>query len=1465
MTGIDFEKIRSDSDTGQRGCFEEFVCQLARRDQPNAENCEFRRVEGSGGDGGVESYWLCPDGGKIGYQAKYWWRTRDIKWGQIDKSVRQAIQTHPELTRYIVAIPCDLTDKTGEKDKNTGRKKWNEHVAKWKNEAANAGIKNLEFDFWGKSELLDMAKDKLPSGAIAYWFGATILDADWFEEKRKKAVADLGVRYVPITNVDTGVVHHFDSFLEKDQVFDEVENLIDDIVKEWIQYLSNLNKWCSTDEMQAEFDELVKDIDQLQSSFSRELLRKKGWTAIKDTLDEITKRSSSYAFGLATKISDNEKESSDNRDRTPDYIVHELRQFGGQLSELGRIVWKKHLLAYDKSVFLLKGGFGTGKSHALGRLLETEVGAETPMVLFLGQQFVKGNPEQQIVEKIGIASLKTFSEFLGALNARTEACGKIGIIAIDAINEGDGLNIWSDYLEGVLLEIKRFRFIKTIVSCRSEYIRATVPKLEEGDDVHTFDLQGFENEDDDEDEDAQERALVRFMDKQGINRPSAPFLPPAFNNPLFVSTICGALQEQGKTDFPDGIEGMVTLIDFYLENIAKTIARQHNLDDNLVMDIVEGIRELAKEMANKRQPTVSRDEAIKILNVAISTSAPNGKNWLDMVLKTGCLIDYPIYDGESSRIKGARYAFSYQSFSDFLIADEFFKSLQGNYDKMFEPDGALFFMIGDDNFGARYDIFGARYDSAYDNEVDADDANGVKNYHIDPYWGGVFTMLWIIFAENKKGELADLLPIAVRRGDERTLDDAFVDGLFWRSPASITQKTTEYRDAISEAYWLFSKTFWLASHFWAIPNHPWDAFALSKELKQYTSMAERDAKWTIFVKTNYEYRSSISKLIEWSLVQKNAPPKEVAIRIMVVFGWCLATTHLKLRDRVTKALVHMLRLRPELMPELFKEFAEVDDLYIMERLLAAIYGACQFVGKGSNDIEHVGNVAKSVYDTIFAGGKPPLHLLVRDYAQGIIERADYFDALPKDIDLGKCTPPYTSSYPQEFKDNSPGTLYTNEAIDALAKSVGDEYKTIAKSCTTEYGRGMSAYGDFGRYVLQSKVYSFCTITIDQPLPEEIRYDDKFNGELVGNWVARRVYEHYGWKDTLFSNERSTGNRYNNIVERIGKKYQWIAMYELLGILSDHVYVCEGRGGEAKKYALIEDLDFVRDIDPTIQISINKHEIPELPHFDATEPLPKDNTGTLKTRDWLFEKDVAIDDLADKIEKTSEKGQRWYMLYGFDSKDISSTKSRQVSRGEFFRLSTNCLPIADMEEFLAKNRKGHLADPSAPTGKEPWELCEGKFLLEMDWRNLPTPSQDDYEISANIPYFQPTYEYRSPEKDGKDEYIKSLLPHSRIISNFELKVDPEHPNLIKNQKGEIVFYTHSRQNEDGFQQVCYIDADLFDEFLRENDLVCVWLLGGERRWTVGEMQNEFRCFSSMAWMENNQMQVEHWHRDILNNE
>ena len=108
-----FTEIREFDGSRNTG-FEELICQIARRSPPQDAQ-EFRRIEGAGGDGGVEAYWIVHEGKKVGYQAKYFLATKDINWSQIDKSVATALDKHPELREYVVASACDLTDRAGKK------------------------------------------------------------------------------------------------------------------------------------------------------------------------------------------------------------------------------------------------------------------------------------------------------------------------------------------------------------------------------------------------------------------------------------------------------------------------------------------------------------------------------------------------------------------------------------------------------------------------------------------------------------------------------------------------------------------------------------------------------------------------------------------------------------------------------------------------------------------------------------------------------------------------------------------------------------------------------------------------------------------------------------------------------------------------------------------------------------------------------------------------------------------------------------------------------------------------------------------------------------------------------------------------------------------------------------------------------------------------------------------------------
>ena len=109
MTDIDYSKIR-EFDGSQHNGFEEMICQLANLEQFE-DSDYFVSKDGSGGDGGIECYWKFKDGTEYGWQAKYFLNSLGSnEWSQIDKSVKTALEKHPNLTKYYVCVPKNRTD-----------------------------------------------------------------------------------------------------------------------------------------------------------------------------------------------------------------------------------------------------------------------------------------------------------------------------------------------------------------------------------------------------------------------------------------------------------------------------------------------------------------------------------------------------------------------------------------------------------------------------------------------------------------------------------------------------------------------------------------------------------------------------------------------------------------------------------------------------------------------------------------------------------------------------------------------------------------------------------------------------------------------------------------------------------------------------------------------------------------------------------------------------------------------------------------------------------------------------------------------------------------------------------------------------------------------------------------------------------------------------------------------------------
>src|SRR5262249_39828505 len=175
------------------------------------------------------------------------------------------------------------------------------------------------------------------------------------------------------------------------------------------------------------------------------------------------------------------------------------------------------------------------------------------------------------------------------------------------------------------------------------------------------------------------------------------------------------------------------------------------------------------------------------------------------------------------------------------------------------------------------------------------------------------------------------------------------------------------------------------------------------------------------------------------------------------------------------------------------------------------------------------------------------------------------------------------------------------------------------------------------------------------------------------WVAKKAYD-FGWSKQLFQNDPGTQYDYQNerpLVERIGKKYQWLALSELLCNLSDNYWIGGRLGNGTRRYDNPTDLGFLRDIDPTILPLVNTapqvQEQTEAWIFGPNITIP--STPEEELTDWPFRSDPGKS-FSQLIFRVSPEGTKWIPLYdhrGVTTRYERAKRMEHGTRQQEFRL------------------------------------------------------------------------------------------------------------------------------------------------------------------------------------------------------
>jgi len=387
-----------------------------------------------------------------------------------------------------------------------------------------------------------------------------------------------------------------------------------------------------------------------------------------------------------------------------------------------------------------------------------------------------------------------------------------------------------------------------------------------------------------------------------------------------------------------------------------------------------------------------------------------------------------------------------------------------------------------------------------------------------------------------------------------------------------------------------------------------------------------------------------------------------------------------------------------------------------------------------------------------------------------------------------------------------------------------------------------------------------------------------NGEVSGvdvtaskRWVAKKAYD-FGWSKQLFQHEPGAQYEYKNdraLVERIGKKYQWLALSELLCRFSDNYWIGGTHGNGTRKYDNPTDIDILRDIDPTIVPRVNggikaqdKSNAWMLGPEISMPSTPEDDLTT-----WPFSADLGKM-FPRLISRDDPDNVEWITLY--DHRNVTTRYERDTAmihgiRQQEFRF-VFCIVVS-------RENKGRLIDYLKGTCKidvtrwNPPELTDGPYLREAPWRATWPQIQwqsDGWRAPKDLPIAFPVCDYlwESILDASLPEGARAFLPAPWLAVDLKLLPDQTDASIYRDAAGKSQFIG-SKRGGDGSSAL--IDAEMFNSYLDRGGLTCIWLFVTERgSWPGGHNENAgWRRTEGICWIEDGKPTIITWNEDRVN--
>lgn len=1346
------------------------------------------RIDGAGGDGGVEAYVETSPKRTTGLQAKFFDQLGTRQWKQVIASIEQARRNHPTLNTYYVAVPLDLNPHT---------------VKKWKvlQLAARRMRPPLQLVWWGASELTGMLTTSRHAGRAAYWFGCPQFDEKWLADRNREARDALDTRYTPKHHVRVAVQdvlsalarepRHVGRFYGKARtVWKAMREATDDPPSK--EFAAALEAPFSVMAEAAEDDlpklgdgESLPSMEAARQAADRMLVSVGGFSEAVQGAAETAREiplperpaDGSYRPSLAERLG---------------FRQHELNEAMEALYEFQQFI-DDHIAA-DRRRLLITGEAGTGKSHLLARVVEECSARGQTALLLLGEFFTtSAEPWGQLVARLGWKG--DADDLLAALNHASEVRGLPALLIIDAINETPDRAVWLSHLAAFANRIEGWPWVRLVVSCRSDFVPICLPvgiaRRQDPAWTHS-EHHGFG--------DTTFEATARYFAAYGVRARDLPPLLPEFQNPLFLKTFCEAFE---NSSVPAGPITLDVVMRKRIERSANLLEATIDCPPDVTKEAVDVLATMIVEAEGQPVPITAARARID----ALFPGRPRSRSLFHHLCSSGLVTEVGHYDYATGTSE-VRVRFAYERFSDYFLAGRLLA-------------GAKTLPQLVQNWRVRGLLASWRTSEGYYSHR------------------GLLKALAILLPEKFKTELAGVVS---SKGICGLLLEDFLVSLPWRDPSSITP-SSRVMMAKARSVLTAERVIAVLIRVAAVAGHPFNAGYLDRWLRGLP-LWRRETEWTIPTSRQLALQGEISMpttFVRWLFaVDPSRLSDEQARLVSTLLCWFFSSNDRRFRRRATLAAIQIVDGRCELAAELVEAFHSVDDPYVVERVFAVAAG----VAVREKDPAKLAGLAKVVWHRVFAPKQVPPHVQLRDFAFTIMECARNLACLPRDVSIADYSPPYRSRWPRIWSDQKARSFGKPDGWHTIVRSIEPEYGNGVGGYG-DFGRYvMEAHMHAWLNVRLDQPYP----QKEKRKAFEGLVARAWTLQRIAGlgWTPERFGE---YERNLPNRGRSADE--DTKQERISKKYQWIALHELEGYASDHFHFGRWYDDSPERFEGAWQL-YSRDFDPAQPLrdpsAVPDSEVEEEEEWWKRGADPFEDRNLVKRPSaWVaaFPKDPGGMLVLPSVPGNKGPALLLNAWFSWDEPETYPPRTRNAGEcHQFMHFRSWLVPRKELAQRMKLLRRMHFWGDGVQLPEFHREGL-GEYPWSPRFERVRRDCADQDNFGGEFP---PGFVHTVAEYSEAD--ASASVPSPQLADLLGAKWTGNDFNFA-NADGRVVAFAPRRPPKSSTPP-CLVDRAFLLKALAKNKLALVWALVGERscfgEMATGSVADKVTSFSGVFFLE-----------------